>query len=217
MSEFHLDYRFMLFFDLLYKYFTTILKVYKILRLVKACNWKPMTNTYHRGLDFFFRFHWTECILPRSLGRTDFPLCCSCESQGAENNASQLWTPPGQYSGSQPQTELPWLSHLGSPAWCDCTSSQRPQCPGSLALHQILQSGEGPVFCPPHVIPVHLRKDSPLAIADLQCCIKCFQVFHQAAIFNCMLAKYAQLSPGSQGLRITCFWTQLSWFPNLSK
>ena len=35
MSEFHLDYCFMLFFDLLYKYFTTTLKVYKILKTCK--------------------------------------------------------------------------------------------------------------------------------------------------------------------------------------
>ena len=90
MSEFHLDYCFMLFFDLLYKILLQFSKFIRSLRLVKSLsNWKPMTNTYHRGLDFFQiplnGVHSTQKALE---GQTS--LCCSCELQGAENNASHL-------------------------------------------------------------------------------------------------------------------------------
>lgn len=85
-------------------------------------------------------------------------------------------------------------------------------------LHQILQSGEGPVFCPPHVIPVPLRKDSPLAIADLQCCIKCFQepftklqflIVYLPNMHNCLLVP--------RDLRFTGFGTNYPDFQILSK
>lgn len=121
--------------------------------------------------------------------------------------------------GSWPQT---WSFH-GSHTWevQHGVVVLHPRDPSVLDpwhLHQILQSGEGPVFCSPHVTPVHLRKDSPLAIADLQCCIKCFQerftkpqvlIVHLTNMHKCLLVP--------RDLRFTGFGTNYPDFQILSK
>ena len=104
--------------------------------------------------------------------------------------------------GSWPQTwsfhgSHTWEAQLGG--WGLGVVVLHPRDPSVLDpwhLHQILQSGEGPVFWSPHIIPVHLRKDSPLAIADLQCCVKCFPdpftklqvlIIHLTNMHKCLL------------------------------
>lgn len=103
--------------------------------------------------------------------------------------------------GSQPQT---WSFH-GSHTWeaqlgVTVLHPRDPSVLDPWHLHQILQSGEGPVSVLLMSSQCIWGKTVPLAIADLQCCIKCFQkALHQAAIFNC-----------------TCqYSTTVSWFPGI--
>ena len=121
--------------------------------------------------------------------------------------------------GSWPQT---WSFH-GSHTWEAQLSVVvlHPRDPSVLDpwyLHQILQSGEGPVFCSLHVIPVHLRKDSPLAIADLQCCIKCFQeLFTKLQVLIVYLTNIHKCLLVPRDLRFTGFGTDYSDFQIVSK
>lgn len=131
----------MLFFDLLYKYFITTLKVYRILKTCKnLSNWKPMTDTYHRDLEFFFfriplnRMHSTQ-----NPWKGQAPLCFSCEYAGRkgqwpplmDSTVSGLWG-LGPRPGASTAHALGRLSVCGG-EWVVCVSSRRPQCPGSLA------------------------------------------------------------------------------------
>lgn len=103
-------------------------KFIRSLRLVKSLsNWKPVTNTYHRGLDFF-QIPLNGMHYPESRGRTDFPLLqlWVCREQRTMPSTYELHLVSTQ--GSWPQTwsfhrSHTWEAQLGgwgggSGWWC---------------------------------------------------------------------------------------------------
>lgn len=89
MSKSHLDYCFMLFFDLPYKYFTATFKVYRVLKpykRVREC--EPRTNTYHRDLGFLKiplnRIYSTQDSLKGDWD--SFPSQNCCPAEGVESS-----------------------------------------------------------------------------------------------------------------------------------
>ena len=116
-------------------------KFIRSLRLVKSLsNWKPVTNTYHRGLDFFSD-STERNALPRIPWKDRLPSC-SCESAGSREQCLPLmnstWSVLGGLGpkpGASMALTLGKLSLVGGVGvGGGCASSQRPQCPGSLAL-----------------------------------------------------------------------------------
>lgn len=77
-------------------------------------NWKPMNNTSHGDLDFFYKFHCTGSFYPGFQGQTPFSGEV-VHLQGVKKNSAHLST-LGDWQDSMvlaPDLELPWLTYLG--------------------------------------------------------------------------------------------------------